>query len=214
MFLSNLYRTYCNRGVPSRATAMDTISISWAGFLEFINDSKLVDETSERCKMSDMDNVFVAANLEVTEEAKQQDNPDRSLTRFEFLECIIRIAINKYATGKSKISLVSTSVRCHECTLDAVCETPAQAFEKLMQEHLVPMTPQDSNEFRTNYLYTEAVSDCLVEYVVMVRRPDVSHRGTNGFGSLRTSTKRTAASTAKWATSRAWRSKNSSTSCT
>ncbi|OQR99914.1 hypothetical protein ACHHYP_03940 [Achlya hypogyna] len=150
--ISNLYRTYCNRGNPGRLTAIDSISVSWSGFLEFITDAKLVDETSERCKISDMDNVFVAANLEVTEEAKQADNPDRSLTRFEFLECIIRIAINKYCTGKN-----------------SVCETPAQAFEKIMQEHLVPMTPQDSNDFRNNYLYTEAVSDCLVEYVVMLK---------------------------------------------
>ncbi|CAK4473298.1 unnamed protein product [Aphanomyces euteiches] len=147
--ITNLYRKYCSRGAR---VAIDQLSISWSGFNEFLSDCHLVDESSERCKASDMDNVFVAANLEMTEEAKQQDNPDRSLTRFEFLECIIRIAINKYCNSKP-----------------VVCETPAQALNRLMEDHLVAAVPEDPNEFRTNYLYKEEISDIFLEYVVLLQ---------------------------------------------
>ncbi|RHZ08275.1 hypothetical protein DYB37_008284 [Aphanomyces astaci] len=145
--ITHLYRKYCARGVR---VAVDQVSVSLSGFNDFLSDCRLIDESSERCKASDMDNVFVAANLEVTEEAKQQDNPDRSLTRFEFLECVFRIAINKYCNCKP-----------------IECESPALALHRIMDEHLMPMVPPDPNDFRTSYLYKEEISDCFLEYVVL-----------------------------------------------
>ncbi|RQM27113.1 hypothetical protein B5M09_006101 [Aphanomyces astaci] len=126
---TSLLLHYCARGVR---VAVDQVSVSLSGFNDFLSDCRLIDESSERCKASDMDNVFVAANLEVTEEAKQQDNPDRSLTRFEFLECVFRIAINKYCNCKP-----------------VECESPALALHRIMDEHLMPMVPPDPNDFRT-----------------------------------------------------------------
>ncbi|RHY56181.1 hypothetical protein DYB38_003462 [Aphanomyces astaci] len=145
---TSLLLHYCARGVR---VAVDQVSVSLSGFNDFLSDCRLIDESSERCKASDMDNVFVAANLEVTEEAKQQDNPDRSLTRFEFLECVFRIAINKYCNCKP-----------------VECESPALALHRIMDEHLMPMVPPDPNDFRTSYLYKEEISDCFLEYVVLV----------------------------------------------
>ncbi|KAF0699117.1 Aste57867_10319 [Aphanomyces stellatus] len=147
--IANLFRKYCSRGLR---VALDQVSISWSGFSEFVDDCHLIDEASERCRASDMDNVFVAANLEVTEEAKQQDNPDRSLTRFEFLECVVRIALNKYCNSKP-----------------VECDSPAQALHRLMEEHLAAVVPDDPNDFRMNYLYKEEVSDCFLEYVVLLK---------------------------------------------
>ncbi|ETV99412.1 hypothetical protein H310_08108 [Aphanomyces invadans] len=155
--ITHLYRKYCSRGVK---VALDQVCVSLSGFNEFLDDCHLIDDTSERCTASDMDNVFVAANLEVTDEAKQQDNPDRSLTRFEFLECVFRIAINKYCNSKP-----------------VACESPAQALHRLMDENLTSMVPDDPNDFRTNYLYKEEISDCFLEYVVLLKELFAANSG-------------------------------------
>ncbi|RHY27995.1 hypothetical protein DYB32_006351 [Aphanomyces invadans] len=150
---------------PSKApvsVALDQVCVSLSGFNEFLDDCHLIDDTSERCTASDMDNVFVAANLEVTDEAKQQDNPDRSLTRFEFLECVFRIAINKYCNSKRKGHELGRSCR-H--VVAVACESPAQALHRLMDENLTSMVPDDPNDFRTNYLYKEEISDCFLDDV-------------------------------------------------
>lgn len=190
---SNAYRRYCGHnvltslaGISACTVSManqlqnDIISVPWSGYLEFLAECKILDEGSDYCKYADLENVFVAANLELTQEAKEKDNPDRSLTRFEFLECVIRIAINKYHRSES----------CNQCLgcldtmtgLDSmwfsnvvvmlvanVCETPAKAVEKLILEHIQPVCREDANEFRTKFLYTEEVSDIFSEHIVMVR---------------------------------------------
>lgn len=112
--ISNLYRRYCGYNVltslvglssctPAFATQLqnDVTCVPWGGYMELLTEGKILDEGSDYCKLADLENVFVAANLELTQEAKEKDNPDRSLTRFEFLEAIIRIAINKYHRSTS-----------------------------------------------------------------------------------------------------------------
>ncbi|EGZ14833.1 hypothetical protein PHYSODRAFT_301641 [Phytophthora sojae] len=71
---------------------MATDAIAVTMFTEFISEARILDEQSEYCSLPDLENVFVAANLELTQEAKEKGNPDRSLMRFGFLECVIRIA--------------------------------------------------------------------------------------------------------------------------
>lgn len=113
----NAYRRYCGHNIltslagvssctPSAAIQLqnDVISVPWSGYIEFLTECRILDENSEYCKYADLENVFVAANLELTQEAKEKDNPDRSLTRFEFLECVIRIAMNKYHRSTPAIS--------------------------------------------------------------------------------------------------------------
>lgn len=120
---SNAYRRYCGHNVLtslagiSACTASvanqlqnDVISVPWSGYLEFLAECRILDEGSDYCKYADLENVFVAANLELTQEAKEKDNPDRSLTRFEFLECVIRIAINKYHRSEFRVRCLGVVV--------------------------------------------------------------------------------------------------------
>ena len=44
-----------------------------------------------------MDRLFIAANYEVEE---QEENPDRSLNRFEFIEVLVRVAGVRYRDTK------------------------------------------------------------------------------------------------------------------
>ncbi|KAG2792688.1 hypothetical protein PC116_g28168 [Phytophthora cactorum] len=149
----NAYRRYCGHNVlmnlaplgsltPAAAMQLqnDVTCVPWPGYTEFLSEAKILDESSEYCSLPDLENVFVAANLELTQEAKEKDNPDRSLTRFEFLECIIRIATNKYFRTN-------------------VCDTPAKAVDKLLQENIQPVASEDANEFRSRFLYTEELQE-------------------------------------------------------
>ncbi|GMG17578.1 unnamed protein product [Phytophthora fragariaefolia] len=158
----NAYRRYCGHNVlinlaplgsltPAAAWQLqnDITCVPWSGYTEFISEARILDEQSEYCSLPDLENIFVAANLELTQEAKEKDNPDRSLTRFEFLECVIRIAINKYFRTN-------------------VCDTPAKAVDKLMQENVLPVTPEDANEFRSRFLYTEEISDVFTEHITLL----------------------------------------------
>lgn len=202
---SNAYRRYCGHNVltnlavaagcsPSAANQLqnDLVSVPWSGYLEFLAECRILDESSDYCKLADLENVFVAANLELTQEAKEKDNPDRSLTRFEFLECVIRIALNKYHRSTWAMSgcigiwrrrqltplFVGFLVLNRPPTLVAsVCESPAKAVEKLVLDHVLPVCRDDPNDFRTKFLYTEEVSDIFAEHIVLVR---VWHPGGAG----------------------------------
>ncbi|KAL3660704.1 hypothetical protein V7S43_014107 [Phytophthora oleae] len=159
----NAYRRYCGHNVllnlaplgsitPAAAVQLqnDITCVPWSGYTEFISEARILDEASDYCSLPDLENVFVAANLELTQEAKEKDNPDRSLTRFEFLECVIRIATNKYFRTN-------------------ICDTPAKAVDRLMQENILPVVPEDANEFRSRFLYTEEISDAFTEHITLLQ---------------------------------------------
>ncbi|KAJ0392781.1 hypothetical protein ATCC90586_002931 [Pythium insidiosum] len=171
--IAGVYRRYCGHNVltslgiggitPSVAMQLqnDLIAVPWSGYVEFLSDARIMDESSEFCRLADLENVFVAANLELTQEAKEKDNPDRSLTRFEFLEVVIRIAINKYHRSCVVFLLFVRATN--------VCDTPAKAVDKLVVDDLTPICPEDPNEFRARYLYTEEISDVFSEHVVLMQ---------------------------------------------
>ncbi|KAL4168705.1 hypothetical protein KRP22_012103 [Phytophthora ramorum] len=167
----NAYRRYCGHNIlmnlaplgsltPAAAVQLqnDITCVPWSGYSEFLSEARILDETSEYCSLPDLENVFVAANLELTQEAKEKDNPDRSLTRFEFLECVIRIATNKYFRTN-------------------VCDTPAKAVDKLLQENILPVTPEDANEFRSRFLYREEISDVFTEHIALLQELYDAHMG-------------------------------------
>ena len=82
--------------------------------------------------MNVIDRAFIATNFEIED---MDDNPDRSLQRFEFIEILYRIAEVKYKTTKQ----VSTF---HE------------AFEKLIHEHVFKYCiPEPWQAFRDDMLW-------------------------------------------------------------
>jgi hypothetical protein len=51
-----------------------------------------------------------------------------------------------------------------------ICETPGRSIDKLMQDNLLPIVPEDPNDFRVNYLYTEEVGNIFADHMVMVSK--------------------------------------------
>jgi len=68
--------------------------------------------------------LFIATNFE---EEQQEENPDKALIRFEFIELLVRIAREKYwKTGVTK--------------------TVTEAFEKLLKDKVQPVSQHEEWE--------------------------------------------------------------------
>jgi hypothetical protein len=66
----------------------------------FLTQSRIPDETSQACKRTDCERVFISSNYEYDKNSLESEiNDDNSLTRFEFLEALIRLAVAKYGNG-------------------------------------------------------------------------------------------------------------------
>lgn len=75
-------------------------------FTDFLNKGHILDEY---LKLSDIDILFYTTNAAIVKAAY---NPDRALVRYQFLEIIVRIAMEKYHKNK-------------------LCETPSEAVKML-----------------------------------------------------------------------------------
>ena len=85
----------------------------------------------------DLDTIFIATN--VKGRMALEANPDRALTRFEFMECIVRVAAAKYVKSKR-------------------LEAASDAMAALLEEHVRPHAVfEDPDEFREKHLFTEEV---------------------------------------------------------
>lgn len=70
----------------------------------WLKGSKIPDETSAACKMTDCERVFISSNYEYDKNTLESEiNDDNSLTRFEFIEAIIRLAVAKYGDASRKL---------------------------------------------------------------------------------------------------------------
>jgi hypothetical protein len=59
-------------------------------FTIFARKAKFIDKYLNQ---SSLDRLFIASNFELED---QEDNPDTALIRFEFIELLMRIAVEKY----------------------------------------------------------------------------------------------------------------------
>ena len=85
--------------------------------------------------------MFIAANFE--EVTGQEDNPDKALIRFEFIELLIRIANEKYKKTN-------------------ICPDLAMSFQYLIDTHIQPVNCIDEfSTWRRETLYTNEVNDIL-----------------------------------------------------
>jgi hypothetical protein len=65
-------------------------TIGMVDFTQFCEKAEIFDKV---INVSTIDRLFIASNYEVE---KNDDNPDRELCRFEFMEILLRIANAKY----------------------------------------------------------------------------------------------------------------------
>ena len=101
----------------------------------------------EACKIIDknvststLDRLFIAVNVELV---SMDDNPDKSLCRFELLEILVRIAGAKFKdTG--------------------ILKTYSESLERLLDDHFIPyIEDKEWQEFRDDELWCLECSDIL-----------------------------------------------------
>ncbi len=116
-------------------------SIQLNAFSDFVDDCKIADNRT--CKRKDIDTIFIVANLEEDKKAKSAKiNDDRALMRFEFLDCVVRIAIAKYLKSGDT---------------DDVSDALEWLCERNIKGNLGPEAVHDSNDFRKSRMYFEEV---------------------------------------------------------
>ncbi len=124
-----------------------TFEMSWLDFSAFSKYCKLIDSTGGEHTFNyhDLDTVWVTVNCH-TQNEKVDSHHIRFLSRFEFLESLVRIALKKYATpGEGKGS--PPYVGCYA------------AVEHLLSAHIVPyFKHMDANVFRRVKLYSPSTA--------------------------------------------------------
>jgi len=116
-------------------------NISWIDFGNFCEKCKIID--GKGVTLATVDRAFIAANVPADGVKIADENPSNALSRFEFLEILVRLANNKFKeTG--------------------VCATYEEAVKKLLEEHVLPLAnPEPWQEFRDELLWTIEVNDVL-----------------------------------------------------
>jgi len=108
--------------------------IDWGNICEAC---KIMDKY---CTIGTLDRLFIAVNVELVD---MEDNPDKSLCRFELLELLIRIAGAKYKDPK-------------------ICSTYSESLERLLDDHFIPYCEDlEWQEFRDDELWCLECSDIL-----------------------------------------------------
>ena len=114
-------------------------------FNDFVDDCKITDKGT--CKRKDIDTIFIVANLEEDKQSKvNKANDDRALMRFEFLDCVVRIAIAKYLKSGAT---------------NDVSDSLVMLCEQNIKPNLDAEAVHDSNDFRKDRLYFEDLDKVL-----------------------------------------------------
>jgi hypothetical protein len=87
-----------------------------------------------------MDNHFFAVNFEGEE---QDDNPDKALIRFEFIELLIRVAKEKYMKSGECKSLTSALERLFDVNIMKLCEEALENWQGFRDDHLYTVEIND-----------------------------------------------------------------------
>lgn len=140
----------------ARSEIFDKHVMGIAEYWEFLRDTDLVDEDSQYFKSSDVENIFIASNVEdaaVTSEQADVNNvnPDRALMRFEFLAVLARISVSKY----TKIGVEDNGGKPLEVH-SAVARYLSELHAKLP-----PEATYDPDRFRRAHLYHRPIHDIL-----------------------------------------------------
>ena len=100
--------------------------------------------------MSIINNIFVATNYEVED---LEENPDRALNRYEFIEFLVRIAAFKFKETSKQVS------------------TYAEAFEILLQKHVFEYTNLPPwQDFREKELWSLGPNDVISANLININK--------------------------------------------
>ena len=143
----------------------DGFSIGEAEYEDFYTRCKLPDRNSSACRKEDLVDIFQTTNEEeATGLAENSEmnvvNADRALLRFEFQQCLVRIAIAKYVHAGERTSKKRGSMSTTEKIADV-----SEALEALLTRDVAPNLPPEArvvpDVFRERRLYSKPIAEAL-----------------------------------------------------
>jgi hypothetical protein len=96
----------------------DAFTISLNEITQFANDFGIFDRNQHVFGLANLDLAFTACNVEIKGTEDNNENPNRELCRYEFIEMLVRIALDKY-----KISMKNNR--------------PNEMVRRLLDDHIV-----------------------------------------------------------------------------
>jgi len=128
----------------------DAYSLGFNQWSAFLADCEIPEPDSKLCRASDLDTAFIVTNFEEDKKSEMnQENDDRALMGFEFLEIIVRVAVAKYIkSGKCGDVSEAVEILCTECIAPNLCPEAV----------LIP------NAFREQRLYFEEIAEVYEEH--------------------------------------------------
>lgn len=141
MLIWSMFSYYASIG------ADNIFTLSLNDFTSLLEMCSIPDSQSEFSKKSDCDTVFIVANFVADKKsAEAQLSNEHQMMRHEFIEALIRLALNKYGKGQATTDI-------------------AESVEMLFNENVVPRVPvaarHEPNAFRRERLYVEEVDALL-----------------------------------------------------
>ena len=94
VLLRELFQFYAFQGDGG-----DAFTISLNEITQFANDFELFDRTKHVYGLAQLDLAFTACNVEIKGAEGNDENPNRELQRYEFIEMLVRIALSKYSVS-------------------------------------------------------------------------------------------------------------------
>ncbi|KAH8088855.1 hypothetical protein JL720_6823 [Aureococcus anophagefferens] len=136
-----IFDYYC---ACSSATNKSAFSISENNFNRFVSDCAIADD-STACTASECSKIFIVCNFETDKtSAANEVNDDRALMRYEFMECLVRMAVARFR---------------HE--INDVSECLDRLFDEVILPNIDPSAVLDPDIFRRDKFYFQAVDDAF-----------------------------------------------------
>ncbi len=136
-------------------SASDSFEMSWMDFTAFAKFSKIVDpheEESGGFSFNDLDSIWILVNCHEHNDAVKSHHI-RYLSRFEFLEALVRIAVSKYGLNDAG----------HPRKVSSAVETLLEANIKQIYKRM------DANVFRRTRLYLNSTNKVFGEHEKSLR---------------------------------------------
>ena len=148
-----VHQYYSLVGAGSLANNKTVMDFSaWGTFCE---ETQIADPASKCCKRDDLHRIFISCNDERGLTKKDTDvNEDRALLRFEFVDALVRVAVNKYVED-SEAPLGATAPQL----------SITAALDRLFTDHILPPTNpfegHDPNVWRKERMYNNRVDEVI-----------------------------------------------------
>eukprot|EP00944_MAST-04C_sp_MAST-4C-sp1_P007029 g7029.t1 len=129
LLLREVYQYYAFQGTGSAFT------ISRNEITQLVREMGILDK--KNMKIADLDLIFVAVNVETGQKAKNEENSDTELERFEYVETIVRIAIQKFKNKRNPSEQQPEHVRIarDDLSFEVAMEAEEDELEELTYEN-------------------------------------------------------------------------------